>query len=117
MGIVHHGVYPTYLEEARVAFLDVAGHPYAEVRRAGVDLAVLELYLAYRRPLHFGETVDVGLTVGAMTRTAFQVGYLLVADGETCATATSVHAAIDPQGRPVRLPSWMPTVAAFGRRP
>ena len=116
MGIIHHGAYAVYLEEARAAFLEAAGHPYREVQDEGVGFPVLELYLAYHRPLHFGETVDVGITVGELTRTSFQVGYLLDVNGETRATATSVHAAIDHEGRPVRLPSWMRAVAAFGRR-
>jgi acyl-CoA thioester hydrolase len=116
MGVVHHGVYATYLEEARAAFLEAAGHPYGGVRESGVEFTVLELYVAYRRPLHFAELVDVGLTVGALTRTTFQVGYLLDVDGEIRSTATSVHAALDPEGRPARLPRWMPGVAAFGRR-
>jgi acyl-CoA thioester hydrolase len=116
MGIIHHAAYAAYLEEARAAFLDAAGHPYGQVQAEGVGLSVVELYLDYRRPLRFGETVDIGLTVGELTRTSFQVGYLLDVNGETRSTAASVHAAVDPEGRPLRLPPWMPSVAAFGRR-
>jgi acyl-CoA thioester hydrolase len=116
MGVIHHGAYAAYLEEARAAFLDAAGHPYREVQDEGVNITVLELYLAYRRPVRFGEAIDVGMTVGALTRTSFQVGYLLDVEGETRSTAASVHAAVDPNGRAVRLPRWMPRVATFGRR-
>ncbi len=98
MGVIHHGAYAAYLEEARAAFIDAAGHPYREVQDEGVNFTVLELYLSYLRPVRFGEMVDVGMTVGALTRTSFQVGYVLDVDGETRATAASVHAAVDPGG-------------------
>jgi acyl-CoA thioester hydrolase len=115
MGVIHHGAFVVYLEEARAAFIEAAGHPYRGVRDEGVNFTVVELALFYRRPVHFGETVDVGMTVGALTRATFQVGYLLDVGGETRATAATVHAAVDPGGRALRLPQWMPGVAAFGR--
>ena len=50
MGIIHHGNYPAYLEEARAAMLREAGFPYEDVRAGdgGVDFAVLELYVRHR---------------------------------------------------------------------
>lgn len=114
MGIIHHSAYLPYLEEARAALLSAAGHPYDRVREEGVDFAVLELLVCYRRPLRFGEDVDIHLAVDAVTRTTFQVGYLLAVAGQSRATATSVHAAVDPRGRALRLPSWMVDVARLG---
>ena len=40
MGIVHHSRYLPYLEEARVEYLRHLGHPYSEMRSAGLDYAV-----------------------------------------------------------------------------
>lgn len=104
MGIIHHGAYLPYLEEARVAFLRHRGRPYQELRSEGVDLAVLEAFVQYRRPLRFDETVDVHLVVGARTRATFQIAYLLTVDGEVRATAVTVHGAVGPDGRAARLP-------------
>jgi len=42
MGVLHHAAYVPYLEEARVEYLRHLGHPYSEMRSAGVDFAVLE---------------------------------------------------------------------------
>jgi acyl-CoA thioester hydrolase len=107
MGIIHHSAYLPYLEEARAALLRHAGFPYDQVRQEGIDLSVLELYVRYRRPILFDELVDVSVMVGTGTRTTFQLGYLLQVDGETRSTAVTVHGAVDPTGRPVRLPSWL----------
>lgn len=116
MGIIHHGAYPAYLEEARVALLRSAGHPYEEVRSGldGVDFAVLELFVRYRRPLRFDEEVDVHLLVDRLTRTTFQVGYLLAVAGEPRATAVTVHGAVGPTGRPSRMPAFLADLVVAG---
>ena len=109
MGIIHHGAYPAYLEEARAAMLRAAGHPYEAVRAGedGVDFAVLELYVRHRRPLRFDDLVDVHVMVADLTRTTFQVGYLVEVDGQAKATAVTVHGGVDGHGRPTRLPAFL----------
>ena len=116
MGIIHHGAYPAYLEEARVAMLRDAGHPYEVVRSGpdGVDFAVLELFVRYRRPLRFDDQVDVHVLVGGLTRTTFQVGYLLAVAGEARATAVTVHGAVGPTGRPSRMPAFLADLVGAG---
>jgi acyl-CoA thioester hydrolase len=115
MGVVHHAAYLPYLEEARVEYLRSIGHPYGAVR-SGVDGAdttpgrefpVLEVSVHYRKALHFDDPVDVALVVGAVTRATFQIAYLLTVEGETRATAVTVHGCIDGRGRPARLPAWV----------
>jgi acyl-CoA thioester hydrolase len=111
MGIVHHAAYLPYLEEARVAYLAAIGHPYLSVRADGIDFAVLEAYVRYLRPLRFDDLVDVHLVVGGATRATFQLAYLLLVDGTPHATAVTVHGCVDPNGRPVRMPAWLTTLA------
>ena len=121
MGVIHHAAYLAYLEEARVAYLRSIGHPYDAVRAEGPDedgaagrdegsvreLPVLEVSVQYRKPLYFDDEVDVSLWVGAVTRTTFQVAYLLSVDGDARATAVTVHGCVDARGRAARLPAWV----------
>ena len=107
MGIIHHSAYVPYLEDARAALFRHRGYPYDEVRAAGIDFAVLEVHVRYCRPLRFDEVVDVHVTLGDLTRTTFQVGYLLTVADETRATAVTVHAAVDARGRGQRMPRWL----------
>lgn len=107
MGVVHHAAYLPYLEEARVAWLRAIGHPYDSVRAEGVDFGVLEAFVQYRLALRFDEVVDVRLRAGAVTRTTFQVAYLVTVAGQVRATAVTVHGAMSPTGRPTRLPAWV----------
>ena len=121
MGVVHHAAYLPYLEEARVAYLRSIGHPYDVVRTGGAveddaggagehdgrEFPVLEVWVQYRKPLHFDEEVDVWLWIGAVTKTIFQVAYLLSIGGEARATAVTVHGCVDGRGRAARLPGWV----------
>lgn len=107
MGIVHHSRYLPYLEEARVEFLRHIGRPYDEIRADGVDFAVLEAHVAYRRPLHFDDQVTVHVAMGTVHRAWFTMQYLLCVDGEIHASATTAHGGVDSDGRPVRLPAWL----------
>ena len=116
MGIIHHGSFPAYLEEARAAMLRDAGFPYGEVRSGpdGIDFAVLELYVRHRRPLRFEDEVSIHVMVGGLTRTTFQVGYLLEVSGEVRATAVTVHGAVDGAGRPSRMPAFLADLVGSG---
>lgn len=112
MGVVHHAAYLLYLEEARVAYLRSIGHPYDAVRAGerdggGTEFPVLEAWVQYRQPLYFDDEVEISLWVGAVTRTTFQVAYLLTVAGEARATAVTVHGCVDARGRATRLPAWV----------
>jgi acyl-CoA thioester hydrolase len=107
MGIIHHAAYLPYLEEARVAYLRHLGHPYDQVRGQGVNFAVLEVAVRYRRPLLFDDLIDVHVAAGAVTGVTFQVAYLLTVGDEARATAVTVHGCVDGEGRPARLPVWV----------
>lgn len=111
MGIVHHGSYVLYMEEARVAYLRHVGHPYAEMRADGTDTVVLEVAIRYRRPLQFDDLVDVHLGLVRARAATFEIAYLLTVDGEVRATAATAHGSLDRDGRPMRLPAWMVALA------
>ena len=68
---------------------------------------MLEVAVQYRKPLRFDDEVDVSLWVGAVTRTTFQIAYLVSVGGEPRATAVTVHGCVDAGGRPTRLPPWV----------
>ena len=84
MGIIHHAAYLPYLEEARVEYLRAIGHPYDEVRAVGESQRRTGATSpCSRRPCstagrcYFDDEVDIALVVGAVTRTTFQIAYLL----------------------------------------
>ena len=54
-GIVWHGSYLRWLEEARVDALRQRGMEYSDLVDLGCDLPVVNLELSYRRPLRMGD--------------------------------------------------------------
>jgi acyl-CoA thioester hydrolase len=117
MGVVHHAAFLPWLEEARIAWLRAAGRPYAAIRAAGTDIAVVEAHVRYLRAVRFDDSVDVHLRAGAPTGATIQIGYLLRRDGEAVATAVTVHACLDAAGggRPGRIPDWLAALAQTDR--
>jgi acyl-CoA thioester hydrolase len=107
MGVVHHGRYLPYLEAARVEFLRHLGHPYTAWRENGIDATVLEVFMQYRQPLRFDDVVDVHVRLASVTRTTFQMGYLLTREATPVATGVTVHGAVTADGRATRLPAWL----------
>lgn len=57
--IVWHGTYVTWLEEARVAYLQKAGMGYHELVEMGCELPVFDLSIRYHQSLLMGEQAIV----------------------------------------------------------
>jgi acyl-CoA thioester hydrolase len=62
-GVVWHGSYITWLEEARVEWLRYGGVDFATLVALGCDLPVVEMGLKYHRWLHMGMTAMVRFRV------------------------------------------------------
>ncbi|MEB3828878.1 acyl-CoA thioesterase [Phormidium sp. CCY1219] len=58
-GIVWHGSYLTWMEEARVESLRSIGINFAELVALGCDLPVVELALRYHKPMRMGNDAIV----------------------------------------------------------
>ena len=56
-GVMWHGAYVAWLEEARVEALALAGGDYAVMARAGVEMPVVSLQVHYRQALRHGDVV------------------------------------------------------------
>jgi len=58
-GVVWHGNYLTWMEEARIEYIRSIGIEYADLVEAGCDLPVIELNLRYHQSLTMGESAIV----------------------------------------------------------
>ncbi|HLO50717.1 MAG TPA: thioesterase family protein [Kamptonema sp.] len=75
-GIVWHGTYLAWMEEARVECLRSIGIEYADWVDQGLELPVVELSVRYHLPVQMGQTVAV------KTRIKSSLGVRLVWDYE-----------------------------------
>ena len=56
-GVMWHGAYVAWLEEARVEALAAAGMPYSQVSEQGFEMPVIRLQIQYRKALSHGDQV------------------------------------------------------------
>ena len=66
-GVVWHGTYVTWLEEARIEYLRSLGLDYSELVALGCDLPVVELSLRYHNSLQMGEEALIRVRMTEMS--------------------------------------------------
>ena len=106
MGVVYYANYFVWFEVARTDLLRALGWSYREMEHAGVSLPVIEAHCDYKRPAKYDDEIEVR-TQGHMLspiRMQFDYEVVRVDDGVVAAAGRTVHAALDPSGRPCRLP-------------
>lgn len=107
-GIVWHGTYIAWMEEARVNYLSTCGLTFVDWVKAGVDLPVVDLTLRYRRSLALGDTALVKARLGSAkgVRLVWHYDIQNAATLETCIDGTVTLVPVDFKTRRVlrRLP-------------
>jgi acyl-CoA thioester hydrolase len=106
MGVVYYANYLVWFEVARADLLRSLGWSYRDMEGAGVSLPVIEAHCRYRRPARYDDEIEVK-TEGRMlspVRMEFHYQVVRTADQTVAAEGRTVHAAVDPDGRPCRLP-------------
>jgi acyl-CoA thioester hydrolase len=107
MGVVYYANYLVWFEVARAELLRSLGWTYREMEHAGVSLPVIESHCEYHRPARYDDEIEVR-TEGRMlspVRMEFRYEVIRCLDGTLSASGRTVHAAVNLQGRPCRLPS------------
>ncbi len=95
MGVVWHGSYSAYLEDAREAFGARYGLSYAKYIEENVFAPIVELNFNYRKPLRYGMKPVVRITYRPTDAAKLIFDYEIVADGEVFLKATSVQVFMD----------------------
>jgi acyl-CoA thioester hydrolase len=112
MGIVHHAVYPVWMELGRSDLLRQLGESYAQWEAQGVMMAVSGLHLTYRAPARYDEEVLVRSWVKEAGRRKVVFGYEISRDGLRLVEAESVHLIMGPDGKNRTLPDAMLALVA-----
>ena len=106
MGVVYYSNYFVWFEVGRTDLLRGTGVTYREMEAAGVSLPVIEAQCKYKQAAHYDDDLEIR-TTGALVspvRVAFTYEVVRPGDSQTLATGQTVHASIDRNGRPCRLP-------------
>lgn len=106
MGYAHHSAYVAWLEAARIEWLRGLGLAYRELEAAGTLMPVIEVQLAYKRPLRFDDEVELRTTAEALgpSRVQFTTRVVLAGEDVPRAEGRVVITSITREGRPQRMP-------------
>ncbi len=63
MGVVWHGHYARFLEQARCALLDRIGYNYEEMRDSGYVWPIVDMRIKYVRPIEFSQEIRIIATL------------------------------------------------------
>lgn len=104
MGVVHHAVYPVWMELGRSDLLRELGQSYAEWEKQGVMMSVAELRVRFRAPAHYDELVEVRTRLKEAGRRKVVFAYEVLRDGTRLAEGETVHIVTGPDGRARVMP-------------
>jgi acyl-CoA thioester hydrolase len=106
MGVVYYANYFVWFEVARADLLRSLGWTYREMEGAGVALPVIEAHCQYRLSVKYDDELEVRAEGRMVSAVRMEFSYEVVRKGETAVAASgrTVHAAVDANGRPCRLP-------------
>jgi len=107
MGIVHHAVYPVWMEQGRSDLLRLSGQGYSEWEAQGVFIAVSEVHVKYRAPAHYDELIQIRSWVKEAGRRKIVFGYEVTRDEVRLADGETVHLVMGRDGRNRTLPEAM----------
>ena len=63
MGVVWHGHYARFMEQARCELLDRIGYNYEEMRESGYLWPIVDMHIKYVRPIEFSQEIRVVATL------------------------------------------------------
>ena len=96
-GVMWHGAYVGWLEEARVEALSATGYPYEVMAAEGLEMPVVQLQLRYREALLLGDEVELMSVAGSPRgvrwpwSTRFMRGGVCVTEASVELVLVSVH--------------------------
>lgn len=111
MGIIHHSNYIRWFEEARMDYMEQIGFGYDRAVDCGVDFALLALSCEYKSMVRFGDTVNILMSITALTPTQMTIRYEVTdaVSGKLRTTGETRHCYYDSaKKRPVSLKKVLP---------
>lgn len=89
MGVVWHGNYPRFLEQARSALFEKLSFGYREMSESGFAWPIVDMRIKYVRPIDFSRTIIVSATL-VEYENRLKVNYIIT-DADGGAILTRAH--------------------------
>jgi acyl-CoA thioester hydrolase len=114
MRVVYYANYFVWFEVARADLLRTFGWSYREMELAGVSLPVIDAQCHYHRSVRYDDELEVRTEGRLLSKVRMEFVYQVVRrdDQSLAASGRTIHAAMDPAGKPCRLPERIQQVFA-----
>ncbi|HUI08284.1 MAG TPA: thioesterase family protein [Verrucomicrobiae bacterium] len=109
MGTFYNSRALEWFECGRTELLRAMGLPYAEMERRGVFLPVVEAHVEYRGRARYDDLLKMTSRPSLVGKVRLRIDVEIVQaeGGAPVARGYTVHAFIDPGGKPIRPPAWL----------
>ena len=106
MGVAYYGNYFVWFEVGRCELLRAIGGSYRDLEDQGVMLPVIEAHCQFHDSARYDDELEIATTGSLLSpvRVEFRYDIARRADRTSLAAGKTVHAAVDLDGRPRRLP-------------
>lgn len=105
MGVVYYANYFTFFEKARTEYMRNLGHSYLRLEKEGLFLPVIEASAKYRGNVGYDSLIIIKTRISSISRVTARFDYQVLDDTEKIIiTGHTVHAVIDANKKPSRLP-------------
>jgi acyl-CoA thioester hydrolase len=105
MRIMYYGNYFRLFEIGRAELFRKLGHPFPEYIARGLYLGVIETACRYRKPARYDDDLIIRAGIADIGRARLTIEYQVDAvDGDAVASGSTVHAVLNDEGRPQRIP-------------
>jgi acyl-CoA thioester hydrolase len=105
MGVVHHSIYPVWMEIARTDLLRRRGKAYRELEAAGVFFVVARMSLRYKRPARYDDILRVHCETLPCAGVKVEHRYEVFRGTELLTTAETTLVCVDRAGKVQPIPA------------
>lgn len=106
MGVAYYANYLVWFEVGRTDLIRTLGGSYRQLEEEGTILPVIEAHCEYRQPARYDDEIEIRTTGAVLSPVRMKFNYEVIrrSDAVVIASGHTVHAALDPRGKPRRLP-------------
>ena len=106
MQVAYYSNYFVWFEVGRCELLRSLGSSYSQLESTGCKLPVIEAHCEYQQPARYDDDLEI-FTAGSLVspaRVCFAYEVRRKSTGGLAAVGRTVHAAVNSEGKPSRLP-------------
>ncbi len=104
MGVVHHSIYFVWFEHFRTEYFIKVGFPYSKLEKKGIYFPVVESGCKYISSATYDGMINVKGYFESPKGVRVRLNYIVEQSGKKIAEGYTLHASLDRDGKPSRIP-------------